>query len=464
MLALVVLAGVAVMAARWTVGRGNSTRLDRALEAQPAVVVERPLAFAANPAPDVCEDRPTSAMAVEVDSGEIRWQQELPGISEHGNLLTVLSDGRGGQVALHVDVSADELPPSVMAIDAATGELLWQHYLAANWIDRFAVSESELVLQLHDPPDTTGEVVSRTVAIDAGGSLTDWFPVSGDLWQPQAEIALGSGYWFADVRGEFVDRVDGAAPPDQIEFGDPWHPVPVTVFDNLDGSSDLVDDLPMSPEFGFLGRRSSLAAEAMATDEHVLFVISSDQGPNTRHVLFDRASGEQLWAVDHLRAGALVPDAAAMADVVVYDKRNTVAEGDGPTRDLFVAPADDPENPTWSVPLLVNHEGGNGFLGVVDDGLVFAVADDDLGLRFEVIDGPDDVPGVMAAAPGYGSATGAWTYHLDDEVMAAVAQGGVVVQRPGLDPQLVPTDTPPNQVLRVDDVLLVNLWACQPQG
>jgi hypothetical protein len=51
-------------------------------------------------------------------------------------------------VALHLDVVLGEPPPSVMAVDVATGELLWQLFVSADWIDRYAVSESKLVFRL----------------------------------------------------------------------------------------------------------------------------------------------------------------------------------------------------------------------------------------------------------------------------------------------------------------------------
>ncbi len=460
MLCLVAMVGVAIFGSVWLAGRSQRTALEEALDRQPAELVLSPDEFATNV--DLSGDGqaacagPIETLGIDVTDGSVRWRRDLPAIqSTHHAAFAVLDDGDGGHVALTVDEWVGDLPPSVVAIDPATGESRWQHFVDADNIHPVLIGPDAIVLsaerseRLNDGREVHERLVDF-IAIDGSGSVRSHPSMpsnDGSTLVPEipTEYAhLSDQYPISPLLADWPGVEPMIRPLERDDFGHQS----IDVTDPVGGNTMTIDDLPFSNDFNVIGSDSSPGEPIQIGSKLMLVVMGSSFGPNTRLAVFDPTDGSPLWTLDHTRA------AAVAGPNILYDKRNEEPPEAVSTRDIHLVSGRDPERELWSTALAVNDDGGNGFLGTSDGDLIFAVEGGDVGLEFLSIGGPDDVPDLIEAAAGYGSGpTG--HHHVDGEVLAAALPGGVVVQPVERQPVLVETDQPPTQVTRSGDVLLV---------
>ncbi len=444
MLGLIALAAVIVTVAWWMSSRERLTPVEQVFEDQPAELVTNPEDFLVSPplGNGECPQLFTRIFAVNVVDGSIAWEQTVPSprLSFHGEWY-VLSDEVGTAVLVQIDREVDELPPSVRAIDIKTGDLAWQRFLEATEVQRSAQTDSELVMETLKVDD---RLESATFGLDVDGQLTGSPPVQFDRDQPFDPAAqLGVGYRLtsnvADVMfdGKVVRQVYTGGSGGRIEVR--------TV---ADGSVTTGDPIPFGDDFDNLGASSSLGQPIQATDDLILAVLGSPVGPNTRLAVFDGADGGLKWSIDDTRAGAIA------GDQILYDKRNEAPVDADSTRDLYLVDGDDPEKVIWSTALSVNDLGGNGFLGMAGDDLVFAVESDRFALEFLRIGDEGDVPELLRAAEGFGSG---WSgvHHVDEDILLAATSDGFRVETAAGELIGFETVEPVSWVRRVGDRVLV---------
>ncbi len=445
MLAVIAVVAVGVAAAWWLSVRPRLTALEEAFENQPPGPVFEPAEFLVGAAwgNEECPQLSTQIFAVDVSDGSLAWEQTVPSPSSgfFGEWYVLASDGDDA-VLVQIDGQVGEVPPSVRAIDIATGQLAWQHFLEMGQVFRSAQSESELVMEGTAATELDDVV---TVAVDAGGQVADASLVQFDRNRPfDPAIQLGAGYHLtsnvADVLtdGQVVAQVYGGGPDGSR----------IDIRTVADGATITGDRIPFGDGFDDLGSSSSPGDPIQASDDLILVVIGSPVGPNTRLAVFDGSDGTLKWSIEDTRAGAVA------GDDILYDKRNDEPVDAVSTRDLYLVDGDDPDEVVWSTELTVNEIGGNGFLGMAGDDLVFAVESTDVPLEFLVISDEGDVPDLLDAAEGYGAGWGS-RHHVDDEIFVAGFDGRFWVQPADGEIIEVETEEPVSWVRRVDDRVLV---------
>ncbi len=464
MLGLVAVVGVVLLGSVWLGGRTEQTPLDQALERQPAELVSQPDEFTTNATsvddrPPDCAPGPVELMALDVGDGSTRWRHQVPPVSGLHSAFAVISNGSGGHVAVTFDERLGERPPSVLALDANTGQPVWQRFVAAESIHPELIGPESIVLSLepeHNPETGNDSGVTFLTVDGAGQTRSHPSTVTDDGFgigpEPGQELTRFSHTFpISPLLDDRSDRAGLIRDTTHNEFG----LAAVEIIDPLSGQVLRLDDLPLEGDFNTIGSETSPGEPVQVGPDHILVVIGSSFGPNTRLAVLDRTNGSLRWTMDHTRAAAMA------GDNILYDKRNEEPVDAASTRDLFLVDGSNPERELWSTALAVNQDGGNGFLGTVDGDLVFAVApdaagdgDNGAGLEFLIIDDPDDVPELITAAEGYGSGPSG-RHHVDPDVLAAAAPSGVLVQPVGGDTVLVETENPPIQVTRVGDRLLV---------
>ena len=447
---LIALCGAGALAWTWLEGRQPQTPLEQALERQGQGLVVDPQEFRVNSPGGIegnpeCQPGQRTLLAVDIADGAEIWRTQIPSSDFiHFGGMPTIEDTEGRTLALAIDARLGDLPPSVMAIDVDTGKPRWQRFIAADFLRPIGVGDEHLAMIIDyeelDEQANAVDVIYQQEQLDGAGQLLGGAVISVNTWPRFEASMLGPGF-------RHLETDLGGEGPQPIIDGDVE--VPIEVYDPDDATSTVLNAVPYDETFHYLGSESSPGLPVQISQEHVLAVLGSSLGPNTRLAVFDRTGGSLLWTLDHTRAAAL-----AGSDVL-YDKRNAEPLDAASTRDLFLVDADDPERLRWSTRLAVNDRGGNGFLGVVDGALIFAVSEDALGLDFLSISGPGEVPEIIAAAAGgYGSGP-SLAHHVDADVMAAATEAGVVVKPAGQEAILISTDLPPVQVTRVGDRLLV---------
>ncbi len=445
MLGVIAVAALGIFGAWWLSVRPRLTPVEHAFENQPAGPVFEPAEFLVGPRPGLgeCPEQPTQVFAVNVTDGSIAWQQAMPGpSSEFFGEWYVLEDDDGPAVVAQIDRVVNEIPPSIRAIDIATGDLAWQHFLEMTEVYRAAQSDIELVVA-GNSTNGLGDEVSR--ALDAGGQLVDAPPVQFDRDQPfDPSVQLGAGYRLtSNVADVIVDRRVAR----QVYLGGN-DGARVDIRTVADGATVEGDRVPFGGGFNIVGSSSSLGEPVQANGELILTVIGSPDGPNTRLAVFDGSDATFMWSIEDTRAGAVA------GDDILYDERNDEPVDAVSTRNLHLATGDNPDVVKWSVALSVNEEGGNGFLGMAGDDLVFAVTSERSDIEFLVVGDESDVPDRLEAAEGYGSGPGP-RHHVDEEIFLAGSEDGFQVQLANGELIGHETEQPVNWVRRVDDRVLV---------
>ena len=461
MLALVAVFGVGIFGSVWLAGRTDALALDEALERQPAELVEDPDEFVTNvdfdeDGPVDCRPGPVEVVAVNVADGSVAWRRDQPPPgSGHHTALSVIEDGRGGHLALAVDEFVGERPPSILALDVSSGEPRWQRFIATDLLHPTLVGPDSMVVSTERTPLSSERVENvdftrRFLLIDGSGQIQDHpSMIGGDGSTPVPEIRTDLSY-VSDLHPQspLLSDWPGVTPAIRALVQDDFGVRSIEAPDPISGETVFINNLPFDDEFDVVGSSSSPGEPVQVGEDRVLVVLGSSFGPNTRLAVFDRTDSSLLWTLDHTRAAALADDN------IVYDERNDEPPDAESTRDLHLVSGDDPEGELWSTALSVNSDGGNGYLGTVDGSLVFAVDGETDGIAFLTIDSADDVPDLLEAAEGFGSGNSG-RHHVDADVFAAATPSGVVVKPDGRDPLLVETDQSPTQVTKVGDVLLV---------
>ncbi len=467
MLCLVAVVGLLMLGSIWLANRTEPSAREAALERQSAELVMSPDEIVTNvdpveegpddDDPAECRPGPVEALAVDVADASVRWRATLPPPgSGHHAAFAVIDDGTGGHLALAVDEFLGDRPPSVAALDVATGEPRWQRFVDADTIHPTLLGPDSLVLSTEatEPGDeefAAEEGFDREFMVVDGTGAMQSHPHAWSRDGTHFVPEIGTKFTYLSDLHPISPLLDDRAAGDRTiraqernEFGVPSVEAP----DPLTGETVHINDLPLDDDFNIIGSDSSPGEPMQVGGDIALVVIGSSFGPNTRLAVFDRADGSLRWTLDHTRAAAI-----AGADIV-YDKRNDEPPEAESTRDIHLVDGDNPDRERWSTALAVNSEGGNGFLGTVDGSPVFAVDDGSGAVDFLVIDDGEDVPELIDAAEGYGSGVSG-RHHVDADVLAAATSDGVIVQLPDTDPVLVETDNAPTQVTRAGDVLLV---------
>ncbi len=401
-----------------------------------------------------CEDTYTSLLGIDLTSGETIWEHQIQ--RQPAGRLTTL-----GKAVVVIDPEVGNLPPSVAAIEAQTGYVLWQRYIAADGLWVHGTADSAVALATRTGPfhddldglliDSTGEIIetfSDDLLDRSQGSLDELEPgvilrsPTGPARQPHEPMRYDPAI---DIRiGEpvagkqvVVDRRNGDHSPYVI---------------NLDsGTVKPAERYGVTNRYNTYGNANSPGAPVQLGDDHFLVLLGSEQGPNSKLVVYYLDTATIAWQQEHVRS------AASAGDKILHDKRTDTGRHEVVTRRLHLVESDDPTEVVWAVDLSVNPAGGNGFLGRNGDGLVFLVeADGDDPSRGDFLvldaDGATDLPEVIKAAGRLGGGPSPLS-HVDDDVVVAVSGQEIIWQRNGQPTQR--TEVGPVSSLTVVDGTLV---------
>ncbi|MEM9893105.1 MAG: PQQ-binding-like beta-propeller repeat protein [Actinomycetota bacterium] len=412
--------------------------LDDAMDRQPPGLVLDPAQPVYNPLPPEIHDGTGCVVATaptlvawSLATGSEVWSRDLPSFDRPP--LAIDAD-----TVLVVDPGLDTVLPSVTALRMSDGTVAWQHHVEAVVL-RPAVAVDGGALFDVDGGLALDDYEPYRARIDADGDLVDLGPPAG-VFDP-APIAS------TPVNDELPVLVwfhDGAEPVLRIE--------------GADGGITDTSPLPWDDVYDAFGSQSSLGPWLQVGRRHALTLFGSTQGPNARLTVYGLDDGLPRWTQEDLRSASLAPNPNDPdGDLIVYDVRNDLPETAVSTRELTVVRADDPAVELWSMALTVNGQGGNGFLGATDDGLVFAVTPPGRPSTIEllVVTGDDDAPERIRAAEGYGG--GPSDRHLVDGDVIAVAVPEGLLLRSGTGEELVELDRPVRHITRSGDLLLVTI-------
>lgn len=447
MLGLIGLAAVGIFGTLWLVSRPRLSAAEKALAEQPAVLVEGPASFRVSQTPGFgeCDQPATQVRAVGVSDGSVLWQQDVSNpYQEFFGEWYVLDDEDGPAALVQIDAGLNDLPPSIRAIDIASGDLAWQRFLELEQVTRAAQSATELVVQGVAVDDGAPNTLV-TLAVDAHGALSRSPDVQFDSSLPfDPSAQFGPGFWLtSDVANVIVD-----GDTQRQVYAGGGDGGRIDIWDVATGTTVNGDRLPLDEVYQGLGASSSPGLPLQANDSLILAVIGSPMGPNTRLAVFDGVTGSFKWSIEDTRAGALA------GDHILYDKRNEEPIDAESTRDLYLVDGADVDRVVWSTALAVNEAGGNGFLGMIGEDLVFAVTSGTGDLEFLTISDESDVPELLQAADWFGSGPSR-RHHVDEDILVAGADTGFVVQIPGGDAERIDTDRPVSWVKRADDRVLI---------
>lgn len=327
--------------------------LGEALAVQPAVLTTAPDALRVGDGlPDGCGTGFKSSLAV-VDpaDGSVRWQMATPW-SPDGPVVI------GGDTVVVVGAIVDEFPPSVAGIALGSGAVRWQRFLDGSRAELVASDATRVAVSLDD----------RLVVVGADGEITDEIPSrlrrAHSDFGPKAYLPALATRAAGGVMDPFEDSVTQGDLGHAVFSGEPGVAGDVAVFvvaslvgfvETAPARSWVNTSIPLDDEF-------SQIVEVSVGDDEVLVLIGSELGPNRRLVVLERADGSERWVLDGVRS------AAAAGDQIVYDVRNSTADGYGPTRDVFVVSDQDPAQALWSVPSTGRL---GGYVGSTDTAHVF---------------------------------------------------------------------------------------------
>ena len=344
----------------------------------------------------VCIAVPWSVSAIDVGTGDTRWRRPAPE-RDVWNQQYLAYPGLADQT--FVDPYVGWRLPSVTVWDPTSNQDQWRYYFAAESIAVRRLADGALLVSQRDLLDADAPPY---LVLDQDGNVI-------------AEYHIEPALDYHHVSDRQV----------------------------VDAELDLFDDV-----FEHFGNHVSVGEGIQWNDNTIMALLGSSRGPNSRLVVIDRLTGDELWRLEPVRS------AAVAGERIIYDVRNDQPADAVSTRDLHVVSINDPEVVYWSTRLAVGDEGGNGFLGEVPAGLVFAVQDGETGLEFLVISDASDVPAIIHAADGLGGGPGD-THHIDDEVFAAVTEGGLAFKSGSQPTKLISFDRPLQHVERIGDLIVV---------
>jgi len=372
----------------------------------------------------LCEAIPARLIALDPDTGDERWNHIAP--SDPGFRFPLANE----TLLVVVDDTLGRFLPSVAVFDVVSGEVLWRRFFSTESIRAYPLVGDQILIEQ-----------------------------SGNNGEEFAFVLDHDGSIVAEYMG--ADNVDITT---QLGFDGLLNSSPGP------GEGDLYDMDLFDEIYTWFGNPTSLGPGVQTGDDEVMALLSSERGPNSRLIVFDRMTMEEIWRLEPVRS------AAVAGDKILYDSRNDQPADALSTRNLFLVDGGDPSIVEWSTKLQVGDAGaveyeyaddprrGNGYLGTVSDGLVFAVVDDEIGLDFLVIDDPADVPPLISAASGFGGGDFS-DQHVDDDVFAAGTKDGLVIKPRSRPTRLIPFDRAIETVDRMGHLLLLGqseTQVCRP--
>jgi outer membrane protein assembly factor BamB len=332
--------------------------LDQALENQPAELVESGDSFVIGDAEGGCGfPRETQLVLLDGETGATRWTRDVPWAPF---APIVLQD-----VAVSVSRTIDGNPPSLAALDLASGAPVWQRFIAsdslepAGTVDGAAqvVGTDQLVVVDAEGAIVHEQQLAPPVRVQQrSGSTTDYVVL--DSMAPVWPDPPALGYTRERIAA-IGDRVIAAAAADRV-----------AAFDDAGRELWMSEPITLDDEY-------SSISELRADEESVVVLVGSDVGPNRRLVVLDPSTGAQRWSIDGIREVALA------GEFMLYDLR-VGSSPEEPTREtVLVDSASGDER--WRV----SSSGTlGGYVGTVGPDLVFADRGDSLPLVVPV-EGPD---------------------------------------------------------------------------
>ena len=290
-------------------GRGGPPSLATVLERQPARLVEPGADFVIGDAPFACGGpRHTVLVLLDERTGATRWEREVPWSPGAPAVI--------GDRALAVSDRIDGNPPSITATDLATGDPLWQRFVASESLQAAGPIGAVQVVGTDDEDEllvVDGAGVADPLGEEAGrAALAAEAPGPFVVVAPGGRSGLvvlddGDVRWLNDVVGAGPDQVLVAEEDGRISShgAHEWESRPVVA-----GEHTIVD-------------------QVVVADGTMAVLVRAPVGPDRRLVVLDAATGAERWS------HAPVRDATVAGDVVVYDVRRA----SGPTRQVHLADA-----------------------------------------------------------------------------------------------------------------------------
>lgn len=389
---------------------------------------------------------------IEVASGAVVWSNDTPWAPNGPVVL-------GGDTVVLVDRSFDR--PAAVGYDLATGDGRWQRTWNGSVAELVATDGTSAAVMVASAGyfrggrfllvDADGSAVESPIAV-GGVAHNDQGPVWWQsryvigpdevAWDPFAEPAraLEAG-GFSDYQPVIVGEVAVTTSGSRMGF--------------TDGDTVWETTLAVDDEF-------TAMSDIRVGSETVLVLLGSELGPDRRLSVFDRADGSLRWTLDGIR------DADVAGQQIIYDRRTSSADGNGPTREVFMVDQFDPSVVAWSA---VADKSLGGFMGRLDgrdhffhqDAAIFPRAPyPEVGgitevqifepeLRIVDGSGPDEIPMLggdrdLRRAPGPDTASGpGWT---------AVTIGEHVWLTSGAETQSLDLGSTPRHLLATDAGLL----------
>jgi outer membrane protein assembly factor BamB len=269
----------------------------------------------------VCGSFDNYVYAVDAATGEQVWRYDTGGIVRSSPTIVdgTVYIGAHCQSAECAQFTPDEAVGELLALDLATGELLWSFETTAGIVATPAVAENAVF---------TGASTGELTALDRATGETLWSYAADALISSSPAVVDGTIY-LGDVRGTFhaVDAVSGTAE---------WT-----------HESEQTRNFPSSP----------------AVDEETVYIGGNYDGATSAGVLaFDRSGGLD-WSTNLSSAGRVGSSPLVLDDHVYIGVHGSDAEGG-----FYGVRTDGTES--WS--MSVAGEGVGASPAVVDGSLVFA--------------------------------------------------------------------------------------------